>query len=158
MFSFRPAVVVLFVSAVAFSANAADPIVKPAPTPMPAAGPTVAAAQAFCGDVPDKAEALIKRYSESDKLKQVYKSQDFVAYGDDEKNPTVMYTFTTPDNLAHPAAVCRQIVQEGDALVVKMEIVCDGPADDCSKLRNDFNVLTARMQLDVDQKIKASKQ
>jgi hypothetical protein len=139
------------------SARAVEDVVKPAATPAPTAGPTKAAAELFCGDAPDKAEALIQRYSSKEGLKEVYKSTDFIAYGDDPKNATVMYTFTKAGHAAHPTAVCRKLVQEGDAMIVKMHIVCEGKDDACGKLRNDFNVMTARMQADVDQKIAAEK-
>lgn len=136
------------------AAHAEDSVVAPAPTPPPAAGPTKAAAEAFCGDVPAKADELIKRYSSDAKLKQVYKSAEYIAYADDEKNPTLMYTFTV-QGLAHPAAVCRRVVKEGDAVLIKMTVVCDGETEACKKLSNDFNVMTAKMQAEVDNKIKS---
>lgn len=139
------------------TAIAGQSLVKPAPTPAPTAGPTVAAAEAFCGDAPDKAEALIQRYSTDAKLQQVYSSSDYVAFGDDKANPTVMYTFTTKGHIAHPAAVCRRVVKEGDNVVIKMHVVCDGEAEACGKLRNDFNVMTAKMQVEVNQRIEAQK-
>lgn len=148
------------VSAAAFcviasaAASAADDIVKPAPTPPPSAGPTIAAAQGFCGDKMAKADELISRYSTAQGLKETYKSVDYVAYADDEKAPTVMYTFTTKGHPAHPAAVCRKMVKEGDSLLVKMDVVCDGEKEACDKLRNDFNVMNAKMQAEVDNKIK----
>jgi hypothetical protein len=153
---FAPMIVAALLATV-LPALAEEPIVKIAPTPMPAAGPTVAAAQEFCGDATGKAEELIERYSTKPGLKQVFKSADYVAFSDDDKNSTVMYTFTTKGNAAYPAAVCRKPVQEGDNLVIKMWIVCDGAAAACSKLKNDFNVLTAQMQADVNQKIAAQK-
>lgn len=148
------AVALMFVASAAF---AADNFVKPDSTPTPSAGPTVAAAQAFCGESSGKAEDLIARYSGDAKLKQVYKSNDFLAFADDEKNPTRMYTFTAAGHPAHPTAVCRKVVQEGNAAVIKMEFVCDGAAEPCAKLRNEFNLMTARMQVEVDQRIAAEK-
>lgn len=133
---------------------AVDDIVKPAPTPMPSAGPTVAAAQQFCGEPAAKADELITRYSTAKNLKETYKSIDYVAYSDDEKMPTVVYTFTTKGHPAHPAAVCRKQSKEGENIVLRMEIVCDGSKDACDKLRNDFNVMNAKMQAEVDNKIK----
>jgi hypothetical protein len=138
-------------------ALADDPIVKVAPTPMPAAGPTVKAAEEFCGDPTGKAAELIERYSTKQGLKQVYSSDQYVAYSDDDKNSSVMYTFTAKAHPAYPAAVCRKPVQEGNNLVIKMSVVCDGKADECAKLRNDFNVMTAKMQAEVDQQIAAKK-
>jgi hypothetical protein len=145
-------------AAAAFSTAvfADENFVKPAATPMPAAGPTVVAAQQFCGDPTGKAEELITRYSTQAGLKQTYKSVDYVAYSDDEKNPTVVYTFTTKGHAAHPAIVCRKQVKDGDSLVLKMEIVCEGGKEACDKLRNDFNVINAQMQTEVDNQIKAA--
>ena len=150
-------IVFAFVAATGMSsvAFAADDFVKPAPTPMPSAGPTVEAAQQFCGDPTGKAEELITRYSTQQGLKETYKSVDYVAYSDDDKNPTVIYTFTTKGHAAHPAIVCRKQVKEGENLVLKMEIVCEGGKEACDKLRNDFNVINAQMQTEVDNKIKA---
>jgi hypothetical protein len=141
----------------ALPALADDPIVKVAPTPMPSSVPTVTAAQAFCGDPTGKAEELIERYSSKPELKRVYKSDQYVAYSDDEKNSTVMYTFTVKGHPAYPAAVCRKPIQKGDNLVITMSVVCDGEKEACAKLQNDFNVMTAKMQAEVDQKIDAQK-
>ena len=136
------------------TAAAAEDFVKPTPTPMPAAGPTVVAAQQFCGDPSGKAEELIARYTTQKGLKETYKSVDYVAYSDDEKNPTVIYTFTTKGHAAHPSIVCRKQVKEGEFLVVKMEVVCDSTKEACDKLRNDFNVINAQAQTEVENKIK----
>jgi N-acetylglutamate synthase/N-acetylornithine aminotransferase len=139
------------------AAIAADDAVKPAPTPAPKAGPTVAAAEAFCGDTTAKAEELFTRYSSAKNLKQTYTSDQFVAYSDDEKNPTLVYTFTTKRHAAHPAAVCRKLVKEGDQAILRMVVVCDGEAGACANLKNDFNVMNAKMQVEVDQQITAGK-
>lgn len=144
--------------AAAASAFAEESIVAPAPTPPPAAGPTKAAAEAFCGDTVAAAKELIARYSGDAKFKQVYKSDQFLAYADDEKNPTIMFTLTTDRQPAHPAAVCRRVVKEGEAVTIKMNIVCDGAGEECKKLTNEFNVMTAQMQLQVDAKIKSGGQ
>jgi hypothetical protein len=145
------------VLAFALPALAEEPIVKLAPTPMPSAGPTVKAVQEFCGDPTASAAELIERYSSKPGLKQVYKSDQYVAYSDDEKNASVMYTFTAKGHPAYPAAVCRKPVQQGDNLVITMSVVCDGDKEACAKLQNDFNVMTAKMQAEVDQKIAAGK-
>ena len=143
--------------ALTLPALADDPVVKLAPTPMPAAGPTVTAAEAFCGDPTGKAQELIERYSTKPGLKQVYKSEQYVAYSDDEKNSSVMYTFTVKGHPAYPAAVCRKPIQQGDNLVITMSVVCDGEKEACTTLKNDFNVMTAKMQAEVDQQISAQK-
>lgn len=150
------ACVVAAITVVAFASPsiAADDIVKPAATPAPTAGPTLAAATQFCGDTAAKADELFTRYSTDKKLIETYKSTDYVAYSDSKDAPTVMYTFTISGHPAHPAAVCRKQSKEGDNIVLRMEIVCDGEKDSCDKLRNDFNVMNAKMQVEVDNKIK----
>lgn len=145
------------VLALTLPALANDPVVKLAPTPMPKAGPTVTAAEGFCGDPTAKAQELIDRYSAKSDLKQVYKSDQYVAYSDDDKNASVMYTFTVKGHPAYPAAICRKPVQQGDNLVITMAVVCDGEKDACATLKNDFNVMTAKMQAEVDQQIAAQK-
>jgi hypothetical protein len=142
--------------AVTLPALANDPVVK-FPAPTPSAGPTIAAAQAFCGDPTATAQELIARYSAKPGLKQVYKSSQYIAYSDDEKNSSVMYTFTVKGHPAYPAAVCRKPVQQGDNLIITMSVVCDGEKEACTTLKNDFNVMTAKMQAEVDQKIAAQK-
>ncbi len=146
--------VVAATAALIVVARAEEPMVKPEASPVPTAGPTVAATQEFCGDPTGSAAELIRRYSGDAKLKEVYKDNDYIAYSDDPKNSTVMYTFTTATNPAHPAAVCRKPERAGDNIVIKMVVVCDGPKDPCAKLQNDFNVLTARMQVEADQQMK----
>lgn len=122
--------------------------------PSPAAGPTRAGAEGFCGDPTASAKELIERYSKAANLKQVYKSDEYLAFADDDKDPTVMYTLTTDVQAAYPAAVCRKIVKDGEQAIIKMNIVCEGPADQCKELTNKFNVMTAQMQAAADAKIK----
>lgn len=138
-------------------ALADDAIVKVPATPAPTAGPTMSAAQAFCGDAPAKAEELIERYTSKAGLQKVYESAQYIAYSDDPKNATVMYTFTTKKNPAHPAAICRKVERKGDNLTIAMKVICDGAAVECAKLQNDFNVMNAQMQAQVDNQIASQK-
>ena len=136
--------------------RAEDPVVKHAETPAPNAGPTKAAAEGFCGDPTGTAEELMKRYAELANLKQVDKSEQYLTYSDDPKNATVMYNFSTDKNPAHPIAVCRKLVKEGEQMTLKYNVVCGGAADACAKAASDFNTLIARMQVEVDSKVKAA--
>lgn len=136
-------------------AKAEETLVAPAPTPAPSAGPTINAAHGFCGEPAASAKDLIARYSTASNLKEVYKSKQYVAYSDNDKDPSLMYTFTLEGQPAHPAAVCRRVVKDGEQVTIKMDVVCDGEAESCTKLENDFNVMTARMQAEVDAKIKS---
>jgi hypothetical protein len=141
----------------ASSAFADDAIVKLPATPMPSSGPTVVAAQEFCGEASGKAEDLIARYSTKAGLQKVYDTDQYLAYSDDPKNATVMYTLTTKKNPAYPAAVCRKVVKQGDFLTIAMKVVCDGDKTACAKLQNDFNVMNAEMQAQVNQQIAGQK-
>jgi hypothetical protein len=138
-------------------ALADDAIVKLPSTPMPSAGPTNAAAQEFCGDPTGKAEDLMARYSTKAGLQKVYDADQYLAYSDDPKNATVMYTLTKKRNPAYPAIVCRKVQQQGDNLTIVMKVVCEGDKEACAKLQNDFNVMNAQMQAQVDQQIAAQK-
>ncbi len=139
---------------VSTSAFAAEEAVKPEATPPPAAGPTIAKAEAFCGDPTGKADELANLYMAKAGLKQVDKSAEFLTYADDEKNPTVMYNFTTDKSPAHPSAVCRKFVKDGEQMTLKYNVVCGAEQNACAKLANDFNVLIARMQTSIDGQIK----
>lgn len=155
-----------FLAAVAFAtvavvaapavSRAEEPVVKHAETPAPNAGPTKAAAEGFCGDPSGSADDLMKRYAESGSLKQVDKSEQYLTYSDDPKNATVMYNFSTDKNPAHPIAVCRKLVKEGEQMTLKYNVVCGGAADACAKATSDFNTLIARMQVEVDNQVKAA--
>lgn len=138
-------------------AMAEENLVKPEATPAPAAGPTKNAAEGFCGDALGTVAELKQRYTTKGGLKEVDKSGDFTTYSDDPKNATVMYNFTNDTAPAHPAAVCRKLVRDGDSMVLKFQVVCEGGPNACEKLRNDFNVLIARMQAEVDNQINAGK-
>jgi hypothetical protein len=117
----------------------------------------MAAAQEFCGEASGKAEDLIARYSSKAGLQKVYDTDQYLAYSDDPKNATVMYTITTKKNPAYPAIVCRKVQRQGDNLVMAMKVVCDGDKTACAKLQNDFNVINAEMQAQVDQQIAGQK-
>ena len=148
------AVIACLACSIAAGAFAGDDLLSQSPSSTAKAGPTRAAAQQFCGEPADRAEILIARYAQAPNLKKVYESPDYIAYADDEKSPTVMYTLTTNKHPAYPAAVCRKTVKDGDNLVMKMEIVCDGKEEACGTLSKDFTAMNAVMQSQVDSKIK----
>ncbi len=145
-----------FVIAAPAASRAEDPVVKHAETPAPSAGPTKAAAEGFCGDPTGTADDLMQRYMGQAGLKEVDKSEQYVTYSDDAKNASVMYNFSTEKNPAHPVAVCRKLVKDGEQMTLKYNVVCGGEAVACAKATSDFNTLIARMQLEVDNQVKAA--
>lgn len=134
--------------------RAEEPIVKHEPTPAPSSGPTLAAAEGFCGEPTAKADELAKRYMGQEGLQKIDDgSKQYLTYTDDPKNASVMYNFSTEDNPAHPVAVCRKLVREGEQITLKYNVVCGGSEDACAKATSDFNVLIARMQAQVNQQV-----
>ena len=62
-------------------------------------------------------------------------------------------------NLLAEVAKAREaagkLVKEGDQTVLKFQVVCEANEAACAKLNNDFNVLIARMQTEIDSRIKS---
>lgn len=52
-----------------------------------------------------------------------------------------IWTFTTADNPAYPAAVCRQVADEGGVMTIRMKISCQASASACDKLTRTFQAL-----------------
>jgi hypothetical protein len=63
-----------------------------------------------------------------------------------EKARSIVWTFTRPNHPAHPAVVCRRVVQQGDAVGVDMRVVCVGPKAACDRMVADFQELNKRMR------------
>ena len=59
-------------------------------------------------------------------------------------------TFTTSDNRAYPAAVCREVVDAGDdKSTIKMQIVCNSDRESCDWLFREFEALNKRIMDDL---------
>lgn len=86
---------------------------------------------------------LQSELTDSDKLPEVFRDNDYVALQD--KATWAMWTFTLPTHPAHPAVVCRRPVTEGDTITLDMVINCQGEVNACRQLDLDFRALNARM-------------
>jgi hypothetical protein len=56
-----------------------------------------------------------------------------------------LWTFTLPAHPAHPAVVCRRVVERRGLLEIPTTIQCGGAEAACAKLRSDFDLLNERM-------------
>lgn len=49
-----------------------------------------------------------------------------------------LWTFTPESDPAHPAAIKRSVIQDGERIVIRMDIRCEGDAAACDALENHF--------------------
>lgn len=103
----------------------------------------------LCGTEHGSVAALTERVVKGEKHPEVFRGPDYLAYEDKQRE--TMWSFTTEKQPAHPAAVCRRPVRQGDELVLDMGIVCEGPKDACDKLTKDFEYLNYQMLLQMRQ-------
>jgi hypothetical protein len=109
----------------------------------------------FCGRPTADAVALRETIIKAEGVKEIYRGAEYVAY--EEAATQAVYTFTEPGQVqAHPAAVCRRPVKDGDNLLLQMRIVCGGSAVGCQALESDFKLLNARMEAEIRNKAAAS--
>ncbi len=112
-------------------------------------------AASFCGSETAAPDALLQTVKGMAGAKEIHRDREFVAY--QEPSSQAVYTFTVEGHAAHPAAVCRKPVQKGDQLEIEMAIVCKGPDAKCATLEQDFKLLNAKMQADINNQIQARK-
>lgn len=62
-----------------------------------------------------------------------------------------VWSFTPPNHPAAPAAIHRQVVQEGGNLFVKMNVLCEAPRPACDALVTEFEKLNTRVRNDLKQ-------
>ena len=99
----------------------------------------------FCGRPSGEPAELEAEISKAAGVKEIHRGPEYVAF-QDEKTEAV-FTFTqAAQGPAHPAAVCRLPVRDGDNLILKMTIVCRGAIDACQSLESDFKLLNAQME------------
>ena len=64
----------------------------------------------------------------------------------DEKATMSVWSFTPPEHPAHPAAVRRTVVQEGNDVFIHMNVLCEAEKRACDKLVAEFQELNDRMR------------
>ncbi|MTV38722.1 DUF4019 domain-containing protein [Duganella radicis] len=74
----------------------------------------------------------------------------------EDKAAHAIWSFTPADHAAHPAAVRREMVEQGGGVSVQMTALCQASKQACDKLMEEFKVLNARMGQDVSSQWRAS--
>ena len=100
----------------------------PAATPERMCGVAAADARGF-----EKAVRADKRFAPT-KAPKSYAT--FVSAADQ-----AIWTFAAAGNPAYPAAVCRQVEDEGGVMTIRMKISCQASASACAKLTRTFEAL-----------------
>jgi len=106
----------------------------------------------LCGRPQEAAEALFERLSKVEKLPEIHRDKAYVALHDKARDTT--WTFTVAGHPAHPSAVCRRPVQEGDRLRLDMNVSCGAAEAECEKLVNAFQELNQRMLRELEKQQK----
>ncbi len=102
-----------------------------------------AATGAQCAKARTAPEALYAELAKDPKLREMARSDEFVALEDGRDG--TLWTFTLPAHPAHPAVVCRRVVERRGVLDIPTTIECKSSERACAKLRSDFDVLNERV-------------
>jgi hypothetical protein len=110
------------------------------------------AAGDLCGKPRTAPEALYQELVKDTGLREMARSDVFVGLEDGRDG--TLWTFTLPAHPAHPAAVCRRIVERRGILDIPTAIECKGAEAACAKLKSDFDALNERVIQDLYRKQK----
>ena len=77
-----------------------------------------------CGKAKTVPEALYKELAKDSKLREVARSDEFVAFEDGRDGS--LWSFTLPPHPAHPAVVCRRILERRGVLEIPTTVECKG--------------------------------
>lgn len=108
--------------------------------------------QDLCGRPTEAPEALLQRLAKTEKLPEIHRDKAYVALHDKARGTT--WTFTVAGHPAHPSAVCRRPVQDGERLRIEMNVSCSAAEAECEKLVNAFQALNQRMLRDLEKQQK----
>src|SRR5262245_14144626 len=111
------------------------------------AAPRAAGADDLCGKAKTPPEALYAELAKDARLKEMRRSDIYVALEDGTDG--TLWTFTLPAHPAHPAVVCRRVMERRGIIEIPTTVRCKGGEAACAKLRSDFDVLNERMIQDL---------
>jgi hypothetical protein len=116
---------------------------------LPLAWPLSAAVaqDTLCGKPRSTPEALYELLAKDDKMREMRRGDIYVALEDG--NDGTLWTFTLPAHPAHPAAICRRVMERRGVLEIPTSIQCNGSEAACAKLKSDFDMLNERMLKDL---------
>ena len=67
----------------------------------------------------------------------------------EDKSTLSLWLFTPSGYPAHPAAIHRQVIQEGGNISIQMDVLCEAPKPACDAMVADFQKLDARVRDDL---------
>jgi hypothetical protein len=67
----------------------------------------------------------------------------------EDRSTLSLWSFTPPSHPAHPAAIHRKVIQEGNNIFVKMHVLCEAPKPACDKVVADFQSLNQQVRKDM---------
>jgi hypothetical protein len=97
----------------------------------------------LCGEPKAEPQSLYERLAKDSRLREMRRSEQYVALENGQDG--TLWTFTLPAHPAHPAAVCRRVMERRGIIEIPTTIVCHGTKSECTKLESDFEALNARM-------------
>ena len=105
------------------------------------------AADDLCGEPKAAARELYERLLKDSRLREMHRNELYV--GLENGSNGTLWTFTLPPHPAHPAAICRRVVERRGVIDVPTTIVCEGAEAACAQLKADFDALNARIVYDL---------
>lgn len=117
-------------------------IAAPGALPRAKAQPA-APGDSLCGEPKAEPQALYERLAKDSRLREMRRSEHYIALENGADG--TLWSFTLPAHPAHPAAVCRRVVERRGVIDIPTGIVCRGPEAECTKLKRDFDALNDRM-------------
>jgi hypothetical protein len=111
-----------------------------------------ARAEDLCGRPTEAPDALYERLAKTENLPEIHRDKGYVALHDKARATT--WTFTLAGHPAHPSAVCRRPIQDGDRLRIEMSVTCRAAEAECERLVAAFEELNRRMIQDLEKQKK----
>ena len=101
------------------------------------------ASEEVCGEPKAAPQALYERLARDTRLREMHRNELYV--GLENGQDGTLWTFTLPNHPAHPAAVCRRVMEKRGVLDIPTAIVCEGAEGACARLKSDFEALNERI-------------
>jgi hypothetical protein len=67
----------------------------------------------------------------------------------EDRSTLSVWSFTPPGHPAHPAAIRRRVVQEGNNLLLQMNVLCEAPKPACDAMVMEFEKLNGQVRQDL---------
>ena len=96
----------------------------------------------LCGITGADVPAIQAQFIALDGVTELTVQDAYRAFSQEE--PFRVWSFTTAANPAHPAVVCRTVVEEQGQVMVQMEIACAASREACDDLFRQFEALNQR--------------